>query len=178
MPFPFVPRKVRSEYPALHVTRGVNAGGLVLEIQLEGVQPFGEGLIRAIAKEARRIVAARTLREAEARGEAAMPLARLREILKGIEILPVHATRIFLVYDDTARLINHFGTDFFPKFNFLRLDPHETDQLSKIRLYGDVCHDIRFVEEEDETHAEPDEDDILEDWRNPGGGLISGRGSS
>ncbi|MEO5341655.1 MAG: hypothetical protein H7837_14270 [Magnetococcus sp. MYC-9] len=110
--------------------------GLLMDIQIIGMQPHGERMIRAIAKDARDIIVMRAMNKEHA-GESQKRKNVLRSLLQGITIVPMNATRIFLQSTDYDLLAQFFGTDYYLELSFFRLDPAEIAFLEK-RAFGEA----------------------------------------
>lgn len=115
------------------------SSGFLMDIQIIGLQPPDNWLIREIAKDARDIIAIRALNKEHA-GKSPQQKNMLQRILRGVTIVPVDAARIFLQSTDCDLLDQFFGTTCYPGFCSLHPDPREIAFLEQ-KQYGGT-HDF------------------------------------
>ena len=130
---------------SLAVKTSSNAGGILIDIHIRGMRPNGKSLAKNIAVEARRLIAIRTLNNESLWKDNRNRKDLLREILMGVEIVPVDETRIFLQSDDLARLARFFETKDFPRQNFFQLDQKEITYLENF-AFGNRDEQVGFIE--------------------------------
>ena len=119
--------------------------GLLIDIQIEGMVPNDGSLILEVAREARQMIAMRALNDEFPLQDYPKQNVLLREILKGVEIIPMDKTRVFLQSTDYDRLARFFGTEYFPKYNFFRLEPKEREHLENV-VFGKSENQVKFLE--------------------------------
>lgn len=121
------------------------SGGLLINIQIEGMHPHDNSLILTIAKEARQMIAMRAMNDEFLWKNNPARRDLMQEILKTVKIVPLDKNQIFLLSEDHDLLFRFFGTDDYPTNNFFHLDLHEIERLEDI-AFGKSKKQVNFLE--------------------------------